>query len=294
MRITNQMMTDHAIRYTSANLEAYSAIQDKLDTGKKFQNASDDPAAASLSLKVRSSLTTLQSYQDTAANASDWLSASDFSFGQMEDLVTKAVGLVQSGLNDTLGAEERKNSLGTEMDNIIKEALEIANNTQNDQYIFSGTLINTKPFDYDVDGNLVYNGNTATMTRSLGPGHSVAVNTTGDNAFLPVLQTLINARDALNNNQLDDLRDSLGDLNTGLDTVSMYRGANGAKMRQVDNTSDYLDNSETEMKSLLSQYEDINTAEAISMMSSQQTTYQAVLEVSQRAISALSLFDYLN
>jgi hypothetical protein len=34
-------------------------------------------------------------------------------------------------------------------------------------------------------------------------------------------------------------------------------------------------------------------AEAIAQLSSQETSYQAVLEVSQRAISALNLFDVL-
>jgi hypothetical protein len=33
-------------------------------------------------------------------------------------------------------------------------------------------------------------------------------------------------------------------------------------------------------------------AEGIALLANQETTYNAVLEVSQRAISALSLFDY--
>jgi hypothetical protein len=44
---------------------------------------------------------------------------------------------------------------------------------------------------------------------------------------------------------------------------------------------------------LLSKKEDVNVAEAIVLLTGEKTTFDAVLEVSQRAISALSLFDYI-
>ncbi len=294
MRVTNQMMTESAIRHMSSNLEAINKLQEKVYNNKSFLRPSDNPAASSLSLKLNSSLTTLQSYQDTAANANDWMSATDYAFGQMEDTATRAINLVTSGLNDTMGADERKNDLGTELDGLIQQALETANSSEKGQYIFSGYQINTKPFSIDTDGNLVYSGDSGAMVRNLGPGQTVTVNTQGDQAFQPLMKAMMDARDALDNNDTDALRDSLDALQKGLDNVTTYRSANGARMRQVDQVSDYLDQSKTQMKSLLSENEDINMAEGIAMLNSQQTTYQAVIEVSQRAISALSLFDYLS
>ena len=64
-------------------------------------------------------------------------------------------------------------------------------------------------------------------------------------------------------------------------------------MRQVDAAIDHLGKTNLTLKSLLSEREDVNMAEAIAMMQGQETTYQAVLEVGQRAISALNLFDVL-
>ena len=64
-------------------------------------------------------------------------------------------------------------------------------------------------------------------------------------------------------------------------------------MRQVTTTIDHLEKTNLSLKSLLSEKEDVNMAEAIAMMQAQETTYQAVLEVGQRAISALNLFDVL-
>ena len=44
---------------------------------------------------------------------------------------------------------------------------------------------------------------------------------------------------------------------------------------------------------LLSQNEDVNMAEGITELQKQQSNYQVVMEVTSRAISAMTLFDYL-
>jgi flagellin-like hook-associated protein FlgL len=64
-------------------------------------------------------------------------------------------------------------------------------------------------------------------------------------------------------------------------------------LRQVESAANFLETVKLETKSMLSKNEDTNMAEGIALLANQQTTYEAVLEVSQRAISALSLFDYL-
>jgi flagellin-like hook-associated protein FlgL len=85
----------------------------------------------------------------------------------------------------------------------------------------------------------------------------------------------------------------LTSLQTSLDTVDQYRTSNGARLRQVDSAAGFLETMKIETQGLLSKNEDINLAEGIAQLANQETTYNAVLEVSQRAISALSLFDYL-
>jgi len=67
----------------------------------------------------------------------------------------------------------------------------------------------------------------------------------------------------------------------------------GARLRQVQVASDYLSKTEIETQSLLSKKEDLNLAEGISQLRGRENAYQAALEVSQRAISAMGLFDYL-
>jgi flagellar hook-associated protein 3 FlgL len=292
MRITNQMQTNGAIRHIQENQEAMQRIQEKIASGKNFSKSSDDPVNASVSLGLRSSIRTLQSYIDNNGITQDWMNATDFAFQNMEDLANRAINLVQRGLNDTMGADERANSIAPEMDTLLTQALEIGNTTHENQYIFSGYSVTTRPFD--VSGNTVnYHGDAGIMQRSLAPNQSVAVNVLGDQAFQGFMQTILDARNALQTNDVASLRTSLSALQSGLTTLDQYRTSNGARMRQVQTAADYMGKAQLEAKSLLSKKEDVNLAEAIATLKGQENSYQAVLEVSQRAISATSLFDML-
>lgn len=299
MRITHQMMTNNAIRNMASNLENMTRLQNVVASQGQISKASDDPVTASLSLSLTSSLKGLADYQNTATQAGEWLSSNDFSMGKMSEAAIRAIGLVTSGLNDTEGTVER-GSYANELDGILKQVLDLANTNNQGQYIYSGYQINTKPFELvestvaGVPDSIVYHGDSGVMTRSLGPGQSVNISVDGNSAFTPLMNTLIAARDALNANDMTTLRTSLSDLQTASDTLDAVMGTNGTRMRQVDQVSDYLSQSAVEMKAVLSQKQDANLAEAISMLKNQETSYQVVLEVSQRAISALTLFDYLS
>jgi len=307
MRITNRMMMENTIQHMSDNLEKMSKLQSKISSGKQFQNASDDPARASVSMSLRSRFSTLESYSDTADVTKDWMTASDNALDQTQDVALRAQNLILRGLNDSLSATERATTLATEMRDLLNQAVEVGNTSVNNQYIFAGYQVNNKAFELvdstttltDYSGNpftpkvVNYLGDQGMMQRSLGPDQSVTLNVRGDQALDGFLQNLVSAGDALMQNDTTALQTILGNLKSSMNTLDQYRTSNGARLRQVDSASDFLDTMKIETKSLLSKNEDINMAEGIAMLANQETTYNAVLEVSRRAISALSLFDYL-
>ncbi|MCX6079887.1 MAG: flagellar hook-associated protein FlgL [Chloroflexi bacterium] len=309
MRITNRMMVENSLQNIANSKELTSKLQNQISTGKQVQNASDDPVRASLSLSLRSNLRTIDSYVDTTDSTNNWMNASDFTFGQLETLSNRASTLVLRGLNDTISGQERATTLGSEMKTLVDQAVEIGNTTHNGQYIFAGYKLNTKPFALtnaattfiDFSGNTVnnrtvtYSGDSNVMQRSLGPEQSVTLNVPGDQAIQGFLQNLVLASEALTKNPYDpaSLQTALAGLQSSLSTLDQFRTSNGARMRQVESAAEFLDQVKAETKSLLSKKEDANVAEAITMLASQKITFDAVLEVSKRAISGLSLFDYI-
>jgi flagellar hook-associated protein 3 FlgL len=307
MRITNKLMVENAIQNMSGNLERLGKLQTKLSTMKQFQVASEDPARASVSLSLRSNLRTLESYADTAETTKNWMTATESALDQLEQIGVRATTLIQRALNDTFSGGERATPMGTEMQVLLNQAIEIGNTSLNDQFIFAGYQVNNKAFELVDDTTTLldykgdpftpkvvnYLGDTGMMQRSLGPDQSVALNVRGDQGLEGFFENIAQASNALIQNDRPAMEAALGNLRASMDTLDEHRTSNGARLRQVESAANFLETMKIETQGLLSKNEDLNMAEGIAQLASQETTYNAVLEVSRRAISALSLFDYL-
>lgn len=302
MRITQRMMTERAIEYMDENLKRLYQLQEKVASGKEFLRPSDNPSGVTSALNLRSVLKMNTAYLDSAATTESWMSATDFALIQTTQLATRAINLTRQGLSDTLG-EEQRNTLAAEMDMVLQQVLSVANTSHQGNYIFGGFQTVNAPFnlvDSNSDGTLdsvVRNGDTGTINRLIGPNLTVVQNISGYDLFNDLMVAIMNARDSLRNNgdpnQFNDLQNAIAALETQTNNVNEALTTNGARQREVRLTKDRLEKSHIELKSLLSQKEDVNMTEAISYLQHQQTVYQTVLEVGKRAISALSLFDLL-
>jgi flagellin-like hook-associated protein FlgL len=301
------MITGNAINHMSDSLEQLHALQEKVATQKKFSSASDDPVGASLSLSLKSSLQSIEDYERTSDFSNDWMSANENAFQKMEDLGIRANNLILSGLNDTNGVDERAIALAEDLNGLIREAVDTANTSHNGQYIFAGVKTGQPIAPYTIPDNTnpsptlspEYVAPAGTpidgvMQRTIGPAKTVTINYHADDVFGAFFTALTDARNALKANDTGGLRTALGALQSSINTIDQTRTLNGTRLRQVEVAQEYLAKTKIETQSLISQNEDINLAEGISLLQNQETTYKVVLEVSQRAISTMNLFDYLS
>jgi flagellar hook-associated protein 3 FlgL len=298
MRVTDLMMTDNSIQQMASSMERLNNLQQKVSTNKAIQQASDNPSAASQALTLKSSIQISSAYLDTAQNVDAWMTQTDSAFSDMSSLLTKAQTLVTGAINDTNSSTERTTTFTTEMSGMLDQALDIGNSNYLGSYIFAGNQTKTKPFTMAADNeSVVYKGDFGVMVRDLAPGQSVAQNVVnkadGTGPFTDIYKALIDARDALSTNDSAKLQSSLGEIESAMDSMGTYQAGNGARMRIVESTTDQITNTQSTLKGLLSTKEDANMAEAISLLANQQLTYQAVLEVSQRASSTMNLFQVL-
>jgi flagellar hook-associated protein 3 FlgL len=299
MRVTELMMTDNSIQQMASNLEKLNNLQQKVATNKAIQQASDNPSAASQSLTLKSSIQISEAYLDTSQNVDAWMTATDGAFTDMSNLMTKAQSLITGAINDTNSGETRASTFATEVTGMLQQAIDIGNTNQMGNYIFAGNQTKTKPFTLAADSESVtYNGDNGVMVRDLAPGQSVVANVAnkadGTGPFTDIYKALIDARDALTANDSTKLQTSLGEIESAMDSMGQYQAGNGARQRIVENATDQITNTQSTLKSLLSVKEDANMAEAVTLLANQQNTYQAVLEVSQRAASTMNLFQVLS
>lgn len=295
MRVSDRMISNQMIKYMNDTQAKKDALSLQVASGKLYENASDNPADVSAAMTIKSTLQTGKTYLENANRIDGWMDTSDQAFSQMSSLMIRATTLIQSGLSDTLSADERATSLAPEMSGILDEALDIANTTYLDQYIFSGYQVNTKPYEIDPtdSSQVLYHGDDGLMQHDIGTGQTVTTNVNSSSSMQAMFNAIIRARNALLSDDRTELEAALTDINNAQDTIGDLQATNGARMRQVDNAITYLEKSNLTLKSLLSEKEDVNMAEAIVNLTNMETTYEAVLEVGQRAISSLNLFDLL-
>jgi flagellar hook-associated protein 3 FlgL len=294
MRVTNQMMVNNVIQYIDDIKNKINITQEQIASTKKFQTPSDDPTTSSMCLQLKSSLSISEGYRNTANTISDWMSTTDFSLEQLSEIATKAYNIVLSVLNDTVDADERKSSLATELNEMIHKAVDIGNSSFQGSYIFAGVRVDQPAFIMSDENTITYNGISKEMVRSIGQNSKVTMNIDGNETIKPLIQALIDARNYLTNNDTSNLPGSLDSLKTALETITASRTENGTRMRQIENSISNMEKSEIAIRSILSKKEDTSIAEAYSLLASQESTYQAVLEIGSRTLSALNLFDYLN
>jgi flagellin-like hook-associated protein FlgL len=124
----------------------------------------------------------------------------------------------------------------------------------------------------------------------------MTVNIDGESTFLPLFNALIRARDGLLSKGIDggtELQAAVADLQNALDTVSQVRSSNGARQRQIQAVIDQCTQLDLSLKSMLSQKENANLVEVITLLQQQEITYEAVLEVSRRTLNTMNLFDLI-
>jgi flagellar hook-associated protein 3 FlgL len=293
MRITNKMMADNSIGYMNDNLDRLNSLQDKVSSGKQFQGMSDDPARAASALSLRSSLKISQNYIDNDNVVNDWLSANDQALQSMTDLSTKASNLVLQGINDTNSLSERT-TMATQIDQMIDNAVMIANANDQGKYIFAGynSKSATPPFTLNAARTAVTStADNHSIQVDIAPGQTMTTNFVGTTVFGQFFGALITARDALLSNDSTTISAAKVTLDAAIDPVTTALTTNGARQSQLGQLMETMTAAQASLKNLLSSKEDVNMADAISQMRTQETTYQAVIDVSQRVLSTMTLFD---
>jgi flagellar hook-associated protein 3 FlgL len=298
MRVSQKTMIENAIHHMNDNLELLQGLQEKVSTGKEFQHPSDNPSGVATVLNLRTTLEASKSYLNTASSTDGWLTATDDALSQMLDVAKQVIQLAKSGISDTEGSDQRE-EMAQEMNILLQQSVDIGNTTHLGNHLFAGFQTNIAPFvyQYDASGTIIgvnYSGDNGIMLRTLGPGLTIPQNTDGEASFSELFRGIISARDALLTNDSDTIQASVPGLENALNTINEASTINGARQRQTRIIQDRLDQTQLELKSLLSKKEDTNLAEAISMLKNQETVYQSVLEVGNRAISALNLFSIMS
>jgi flagellar hook-associated protein 3 FlgL len=271
--------------------------QGQLASMKRVNKPSDDPFATQKAISSRSQLMLLTQYKSNISEISTWSSATEQCLAGVNDCFQEVRNLVVSAASGTLGQQERE-AIAGRIDEFRESVLEFANTQAAGRYLFSGSLTETEPFTW-TGADVVYNGNADGMTRNIGPGASVRINVTGEEAFMGIgapptssIKMLADIADAVRAGDVGTIGGYLTGVDAVLDRVLGKMGEVGATASRLEKMTTVLDGFVLSRQKELSEAEDLDIAEGIMNLQVRDNAYQAALAACARIITP-SLIDYL-
>lgn len=288
MRITNSLQYNTLQSNIETGLNNLNTVQGQISTGKKLTTFSDDPAGASQSLALRSAEGDNTQYQRDADQAKSLLSAGDSALGNANTLVQSARQIAVAGANSDQTAASFA-ALSDQVNGIITQLTQVANTDVAGKYIFGGTNTTAPPYD----ANQAYQGNSGAVTATIGPNYHVTLNQPGDAAFGPAFTALKTLQADLSAGNVSAISNDLGQIDTGLSTLSAAQAALGAKTNAVTAVQSNLQRAQISYEDSVSNIEGVDLATAYVQLQSAQNVYQASLATTAKAFQ-YSLADFLH
>ena len=178
----NMLVAD--IQKNEAN---YNKLTTQLASGKKVTSITDDPIAAVNIVNTNRQLGQIETFNKNADLAMEELDT-------LDDLMELAGGYLQQAWdkavqanNGTYGKSSLE-ALKTEIDEVTKTMVDLANTEFNGNYIFAGANTKLMPYEFDESGNIIYKGTSHDnpdykRQTEVADGVFETINTTGDKVF---------------------------------------------------------------------------------------------------------------
>lgn len=294
-RITQSMINTQMIRNLGSNLGRMDKLQNELATGRRINKPSDDPVGLSFAMRYRSELSANDQYQANVSSANSWLEYTDSTMDKTNEVLQRVRELTVQAANGS-NSQTAEESINSELKQLYTQLVDLGNSNFNGKHVFNGQMTDIAPYteanaaEIDVDN--------ASIQYEIGAGVRLPVNVTGDQVFgkstdndniFKVMQDLIKA---VSTSDLTGIGDSLGRLDTRMDTFLAVRSDVGAKMNRVDLSKSRLEDISSNLQTLQTRVEDTDVAEAMTNLKTAQNVYEASLSIGSQIIRP-SLVDFL-
>jgi flagellar hook-associated protein 3 FlgL len=225
--------------------------------------------------------------QRNVSLGNSWLSSSESALTNVEDIISDTKVLCIQMANAAISSAERLSAAET-VQNMLDEIISLGNTHVAGSYIFSGSKTDTTPFS----DNGTYNGNSNAFTIKIGKDTTIEVGGDGEAIFGDIFITMDDLKFALETNDVGGIEVAMSDLEGHFDDISAKISDVGSKMNRMEVKEKILEDLNFANTDRLSQIEDADYAEAITMLTTTELAYQAALSSSAKLMTQ-TLMDYM-
>jgi flagellar hook-associated protein 3 FlgL len=290
-------------------------LQNQAATGLKLSLPEDNPSAMGQVLDLQTEGAANTQYQANISQLQNKAVSTSSVISGLKTISDRAGEIATLAQDGTKSPADLAN-YATEVDQLIQQAVQVANTKDQNGYLLSGTLSDTAPFAATTNSSgqvtsVAYQGNTAVAQGEIAPNVTLTAQTLGANTtgsgpaglitdsrsgadFLNHLIALRNdlqagtpaAVQAIENTDAPNL---VNDENNIINQIS----ANGAVQSRLQAAGNLATQQGQAVTGQISQQTDADLAQTLTEFSQAQTAYQAALQ-SGSSIFNLSLLNYLH
>ena len=289
MRISAKIMADHIKANLARQSSALMDTQLKLATGKKINRPSDDPVGVGNVLSYRTTLKTIDQYQENILNAKTRIEFTETVLDQVSDFIQTAKNIaVDPDIED-------RSVYVNQIQDIRDQLISLANSKYGNDYLFAGHRSDVPAFD---ETTYAYNGDGGSHPVLIGEGITVDIEADGstiftdggDNLFqvLDDLETAL-AADPFDRSAVEATIDPLFRI---ADRVVLSRSNYAADYKRLERVDEHWSTMSNAVETMRERVEDADLTQAALDMQLQQTAYQVLLETAAQVIQP-TLVDFL-
>lgn len=296
MRISQNYGIDTLLRQINENRSKIYDLQSSIASGKKLTKISDDPENIGSLLKFKNALKNNNHFQKNIENALDFMTSTSQALDDAINIMTTAKEYAIRG-RGSLG-ENEWNTIADQVDQLLKEMVDVGNTKFNDRYVFGGAYTKETPFSLSTDGTQVTenpNGIEGNLKVEYGQSQVEQYNISGKAAFregVDVFQTLADLKDALQTQDSSGIEVLLGNIDQSIEQLSAQNTNIGAKINRFEMYHQQYESQNTQLQEMSSKLEDTDVAKAIMELQMKETGLNATLQVLAKKFN-MSLMDFL-
>ena len=182
-RVTEQMKYDLLNNSIYNTQSKYGEIMEKMASQRQVNKPSDDPLGMGKILDYRAVKAQIGSYTGNIDSSKSWLSATESSLTNVNDILTKVKETAVAQASATASASTRQIAADS-LQPLIDQIRSLANSKFGNRYLFSGTRTDTEPFSATasavtrIDTPVAASGNTFDGTVTSSGAYTGVVNKT--------------------------------------------------------------------------------------------------------------------
>ena len=281
-------------------------MQAQLSSGRAVVKASDAPEQATAIQRLKSVIARQDGFEQNLQTTENRLGLEEAVLSSATTILARVKELAIQAANDSNSPTDRQ-ILAIEIDELRGELLAAGNSKDvNGNYIFAGSRVKKPAFYTDSRGDVVYQGDQTRNLVDVGENRQIFINRPGSDIFTQVPRTQQDGsvKGIGFFKALDDLSMAMKTSNrVGIDQgllilmrckkYDFSDRKSGSGMTVVDSQKNMLEEVRLQLKTALSNVEDIDYAEAVTDMKKKIVSLEAA-QSSFAQISNLNLFDYIS